>query len=94
MTEQKPFRGKSYRHNVNIAKAIAGANQEENNLYSFFFLATVEGLGYKLKYWANIIHHFIFVFFSFFFDHSFFRKDEFTVLIINLVLKILLTQVY
>jgi len=49
MREQKPFRGKSYRHNVNIAKAIAGANQEENNLYSFFFLATVEGLCYKLK---------------------------------------------
>ena len=56
----------------------------------------VESLGCKPKYRANIIHHFIFVFFVLFFCffsyHSFCRKDQFTVFI--LALKILLIQVY
>ena len=46
----------------------------------FSFIAPVEGLCCKPKYWANIIHHYIFVFFLYFFNHSFSgcRKDQFT----------------
>ena len=39
-----------------------------------------EGLCCKPKYRANIIHHFIFVLFLYFFYHSSCRKDQFTVL--------------
>ena len=46
----------------------------------FSFLAPVEGLCCEPKYRANIIHHFIFVFFLYFFNHSSCRKDQFTVL--------------
>ena len=49
-------------------------------LHSFSFIAPVEGLCCKLKYRANIIHHFIFVFFIYFFYHSSCRKDQFNVL--------------
>ena len=34
----------------------------------------------KLQLYYNIIHHFIFVFFLYFFYHSSCRKDQFTVL--------------
>ena len=51
-------------------------------LYSFFFIAPVEGLCCKPKYRTNIIHHVIFVLF-FFFYHSSSRKDQFTVLSLN-----------
>ena len=34
----------------------------------------------KLQLYYNIIHHFIFVFFIYFFYHSSCRKDQFTVL--------------
>ena len=60
----------------------------------FSFIAHVEGLCCKPNYRANIIHHFIFVFFLYFFCHSSCRKDQFTVLSLNLVLKILLIQIY
>ena len=46
----------------------------------FSFMTLVEGLCCKLKYRANIIHHFIFVFSLYFFYHSSCRKDHFTVL--------------
>ena len=46
----------------------------------FSFVAPIEGLCCKPKYRANIIHHFIFVFFLYFFYHSSCRKDQFTVL--------------
>ena len=46
-------------------------------LHSSSFIAPVEGLCCKLKYRANIIHHFIFVFFIYFFYHSSCRKDQF-----------------
>ena len=48
---------------------------------TFSFIAPVEALCCKLKYRANIIHNFIFVFFLYFFHHSFCRKDQFIVLI-------------
>ena len=49
--------------------------------FSFYlsFKAPVEGLCWKPKYRANIIHHLIFVFFLYFFHHSSCRKDQFTV---------------
>ena len=48
-------------------------------LYSFFlYIAPIEGLCGKLKYRANIIHHFICVFCIYFFYHSSCRKDQFT----------------
>ena len=49
-------------------------------LYSFSFTALVEDLCCKPKYRANIIHHFIFVFFLYIFYHSSCCKDQFTVL--------------
>ena len=49
-------------------------------LYSFFFHSPLEGLCCKQKYRANVIHHFIFVFFIYFFYHSSCRKDQLTVL--------------
>ena len=52
-------------------------------LYSFF-LAPVQGLCCKPKYRANVIHHFMFVFFLYFFSHSSYRKDQFIVLILKL----------
>jgi len=47
------------------------------------FIAPVEGLCCKLKYPANIIHYFNFVFFLYFFHHSSCRKDQFTVLMLK-----------
>ena len=52
-------------------------------LYSFCFIAPVEGLCCKPKYRANIFHHFIFVFFLYFSHHSSCRKDQFTVVILK-----------
>ena len=43
-------------------------------------MAPVEGLCCKPKYRADIIYHFIFNFFLYFFYHSSCRKDQFTVL--------------
>ena len=52
----------------------------EKKMNDYPQLAPMEGLCYKPKYRANIIHHFIFVFFLYFFYHSSCRKDQFTVL--------------
>ena len=48
------------------------------SVYSFFFYSPVEGLCCKPKYRANIIHHFIFILFIYFFYHSdsSCRKDQ------------------
>ena len=46
----------------------------------FSFIALVEGLLCKPTYRANIIHHFIFVVFIYIFNHSSYRKNQFTVL--------------
>ena len=43
---------------------------------------------------TNTIHQIIFLFFLVFFHHSSCRKDQFTVLILKLGLKILLNNVY
>ena len=51
--------------------------------FHFAFIAPVEGLCCKPKYGANIIHHFIFVFFLYFSYHSFCRNDQFTALILK-----------
>ena len=50
------------------------------SVFRFSFMAPVEGLCCKLKYRANIIHRYIFVFFLYFFYHSSCRKDQFNVL--------------
>ena len=55
------------------------------SVFHFSFIAPVEDLCYKLKYQANIIHHFIFVLFRYFFYHSSCRKDQFTVLSLKLL---------
>ena len=51
----------------------------------FSFIAPVEGLCCKQKYRANIIHHFIFVLFHYFFYHSSRPKDQFTILSLKFV---------
>ena len=53
----------------------------------FSFTAPVEGWCCKLKYWANIIHHFIFLFFLYFFYFSSCRKDHINLLFFKTVLK-------
>ena len=63
-------------------------------VFIFLYIASIEGLCGKLKYRATIIHHFICVFCIYFFYHSSCRKDQFTGLSLNLVLKILLIPVY
>ena len=50
----------------------------------FSLIAPVKGSCCKQKYRANIIHHFIFVFFRYFFHCSSCRKDQFTVLILKI----------
>ena len=57
-------------------------------------IAPVEGLCYKPKYRANIIHYFIFVFFLYFFHHCSCRKDQFTVLILKFGTQHFTEQVY
>ena len=56
------------------------ATQTFNGGYKRKKKAPVEGLCSKPKYRANTIHHFIFVFFLYFFYHSSCHKDQFTVL--------------
>ena len=65
-----------------ILKRAPPSNEHFSFLETFFsFKAPVERLCCKPNYRANIIHHFIFVFFLYFFHHSSCRKDQFTVLI-------------
>ena len=47
------------------------------------FISPIEGLCCKPKYQGNIIHHFIFVFFLYFSNHSSCLKDQFTALILK-----------
>ena len=49
------------------------------SVFIFFFIVRVEGFCCKPKYRANIIYHFIFVLFLYFFYRSPCRKDQFTV---------------
>ena len=60
--------------------------------FFIFFIAPVEGLCCKPKYRANMIYHFICVLFPYFFHHSSYRKDQFIVLILNLVLKMITSR--
>ena len=57
-------------------------------LYLFcFYRPPLKVFCCKPKYRANIIHHFIFVFFLYFSKHSSCRKDQFTVLILKFVIE-------
>ena len=55
------------------------------SVFHFSFIAPVEDLCCKPKYQANIIHHFSFVLFRYFFSLSSCRKDQFTVLSLKLL---------